>query len=393
MATTYYGMVQEYNLNNKVRDVSQAFQNLIQFNPTVLQLFRQGAIATNSKIEWQERTLKPQSTKIDTGGGGTGTSLTLLSVDGLKVNDILTFRTPTGGYIAEKCLITAINTGTKVVTVTRNYEGGSTPVNLADASIVNFVKTTPDGAGVSDMTAGTYTEPTFAYNYMQNVSRIVKLSKQAAASAKYGTTPQGIAGSINDLEFDALLSAMWEMTEAAIYGTPKVNSASGAGLAGGLYHFIKDGNAHDSGGGAITIDKINDVVATIRKNGSDTTQFTLACHQTQARKISALATSGTNPITQRMQNDTTVGGLVTSVISDLPNGVSNILVDNNIAEDQIFVLDPSLLEIRYLLPMESTSGNQTEADQYIARALNATYSFVIKNGQEAHGLLSGLTIA
>ena len=84
--------------------------------------------------------------------------------------------------------------------------------------------------------------------------------------------------------------------------------------------------------------------------------------------------------------------LVLSILNDLPNAITNVFIDDNIAKDQILILDPAMLSIVPLLDIEDNAANSADAEQFIARAITATVTFEIKNAQQAHGLLTGLTI-
>jgi len=118
----------------------------------------------------------------------------------------------------------------------------------------------------------------------------------------------------------------------------------------------------------------------------------LVMNSNQARKLSLLNTSGTNPIVQQAYDDRSVGRYVTKVIGDLPGSIQNIVVEPMMPKDCIFLLNTDMIKVCYMQPMTLTDAKTSDAEDYEMKRLLTEFTFEIHNGTKAHGLISGLNV-
>jgi len=138
---------------------------------------------------------------------------------------------------------------------------------------------------------------------------------------------------------------------------------------GGLRFFMTQaGGLNTDGAGALTLDKINIINAEIVTRGG--TANTIAVGIKQARVLSALVSANYN--SQRLGEWQADEGSLLTLPSDLPlvGNVNRIVVDTNLADDELVIFDSSMISV---VPM---AANNAETDG-AWRTLNAT-----QNGQD-----------
>lgn len=394
-------ILMSYDLANPSRDVQPYFDDLVAKQPILLGMIKRGpdfsgADATSKypKLEWVERQLTQTSYTIasfDTNGLGTGINLN--STAGLSAYDVLYFTSSTGQRRAELVQIASVDSATDL-TVVRQY-GSSTSTTLVVGDIVYVLKPVEEGSSASE---SSIVAPTVQYNTPAIVQRAIKMSKTRLGITTYGQTK--VEGKAAEMILDAMhqkmLEITWEMNGYLINGVrvPRTNATTAKGTPGGLFQFLSGGNVETTGG-VFSYEHINNCLQLIYEDGNPPGSIDmLVMNANQARRMSKWAMSGTNPVVFYDRSATTFGSTITQFQGDLPGNISKIVIEPNMPTDCVFLLNSSLIEINYLAgrTMKDLDANSNEAEDFIARRLLAEFSFTIRNGQTAHGMITGLTV-
>jgi hypothetical protein len=373
-----------YDYQNTVRDLSDAFMQVIEQSPVLKEMVRVSGVATNTKHEWLEDVVSQMERSIKAGNNyaiGAGV-IELTSNVGVKVNDILEFELTTGVMGTLKAKVTNVNANTETISIT--VYGGSVDQNMLAGSKVFLLSRPKNEATNADPDNGY--EPTVEYNYTQIFDRTALESLTSVNVKKYG-----IGDALNYQVQRQLLDIGYEMARTMLR-SPRVQRASGEnGTMGGIMWFLQNGtgNSVDANSNPITPTILNNAFEVAAQNGAMGIT-TILCNPVQARKISAFNTSGNNPVIQR--TDTTTGSYVTTFISDQGN-VVNIVADRNFDKDKIALLDMSKIA---LVPLQNRQMQDKDATQvgadYIARRIIGEYTLEVKNADNCHAYIYGLTV-
>ena len=261
----------------------------------------------------------------------------------------------------EVILVTAVSGNN--LTVTRGF-GGSTAAALTDGQ-----KLTIDSVGREENSTaqndGIF-QPDSVENFFQTMDTAVEFSRRALATIQFGST--------NDLAFqvsERIRQLTIQMDRALVRGRRATATIDGKEVSytGGLrFYMTQSGGINTDGDGALTLDKINAINAEIVSRGG--TANTIAVGIKQARVLSGLVAA--NYSSQRLGEWTADEGSLLMLPSDLPlvGNVNRIVVDTNLADDELAIFDSSMVGI---VPM---AANNAEAGG-AWRSLDAT-----QNGQD-----------
>ena len=374
-----------YDYQNDIRDLWPAFEAVIQKSPVLSQLIRVEGSATNTKHEWLEEVVSPVQWTIKAGNAYTAAdgAIVLTSNVGVKVWDILEFELPTGALGTLNAKVTAVNVDGETISI--SVYGGSTDQNMAVASIVSLLSRPKNEA--TEATADNGYEPSVEYNFTQIFDRTAKVSKTSLEVPKYG-----IGGAMNYQVERQLMDIGYEVASTMLRSPRVQRTASEAGTMWGIMRFLKSatGNSLD-GAGAISQAIINNAMEIAKSNGANGISV-LLCHPTQARKISAFNTAGSNPQTMIQRADTTTGSYVTTFVSDQGDAMV-IIADRNFAKNEVALLDPSKVALVPLQNRAFTDSDATPAGaDYVARRVLWEYTLEVKNAADSHAYIYGLTI-
>lgn len=387
-----------YDFSNLIRDVSPEFDTLVANMPSLLKLFGSfgtsfnpitGApVVTNTKYEWVNDSHTQYSSAItgfDTDGDGTG--ITLGSTSGLEAGSVLRFETSAGGSETELVQVDSVDSSTEI-TVTRDY-GSTTGVTL-EIGDVAFLVSTPRNED-SDVGSAIKHEGSLAYNYTQIFDAVANLSETAKASAAYdNATAMGIQMRA------AMIRLARDLESALIYGERVQRTSSAAGTLRGLVQYISEAGGNiDTTGGNISEAIINNVIESIVADGGMLIDPVLIVSHKQARNISALNTSGTNPSINKANTDRSLGGFISSFVGDLPiDGGSTMLkifTCINFPNDKAIVADMNDINVRVMRGLTSKDATTPGTDGDKQRLLTEL-TLEVRNAGTAHGIATGLTI-
>ncbi len=278
--------------------------------------------------------------------------------DGSKFRPGMTL-SPTGSE--EVILVTAVSGND--LTVVRGF-GGSTAAALTDGQVLTI-----DSVGREENSTaendGIF-QPESVENFFQTMDTAVEFSRRALATIQFGST--------NDLAFqvsERIRQLTIQMDRALVRGR-KASATIGSDVVtytGGLRYFLgQTGAVNTDASGALDLDKINAINAEIVSRGGMAN--TIAVGIQQARKLNALVSA--NYSSERLANWSADEGSILQLPTDLPlvGNVNRIVIDTNVADDELFIYDSGSMNI---VPM--AAGNAEDSGAW--RTVDAT-----QNGQD-----------
>lgn len=389
-----------YGMNNLIRDVSPEFQLMIENSPSFLKLLgglnqsldvvTGSPIVTNPKYEWVNESLSAYKTAI-TGFGssdGDGVDFRVTSTAGFVVGSLFRMESAAGASRTEIVQVAAVVSATQL-TVVRDY-GSSTGVTAATGEYIILIST-PKQEG-SDAGSGILQQGTLDYNYTEIFDEIAELSNTNKATLSYdkstGMSKQVMA---------AMVRLARKIENAVIHGVRVARSGDAVpGSMGGFLQFVKgSGGNIDTTGSAISQTIINNIFQAIYDDGGQSDKYAIICSPNQARRLTALNTSGSNPLVFKdNQVGQTLGNFVTSFIGDLPvNGglYAQVFVAQGMLKDQIAVLDMNRIKLQVMRGLEMKNATLNGSD-YDKQRLITELTVEVNNATKAHGIATGLTI-
>jgi hypothetical protein len=253
----------------------------------------------------------------------------LVSDTSVVVTDVEPFRVGHVIKIGDELLyVSAINVGTKTLTITRGYAGTAAAAIADGAKVeVQFV----EGTEGADARSGRYKPRVQRQNYTQIFDDTIEISGTAEAIQQYG---------ISDLyEYEKQkkqIELALQLEKAAINGVAYQNGQvrQMAGMRSLIQTNVTDAQAAGVDGG-----KINDALQSIYEKGGFASggNFKIMVPAKQKRAISAL---DANKILIA-QSENSRGQKVDHFVSDF--GQFEIVLNNNLAANELFVTDVNRL--------------------------------------------------
>lgn len=378
-----------YDFANTVRSMEEVFSTVVAQNPITSRLLTidNSRPFDNIKMEWLDDTTTPLSWTVTTAyTAGAGIILTT-DTSYLKTGMIVQFDLPTG---ARSTLIARVGTIVPNTSFTITVYGGSVDQNLAlNTKILLLDKPSLEGSDAED---GDGFEPIASFNYSQIMDEFVQLTQTAYNGKMYGInkTP----GEIMNYLIEKKLAQLAFKVGATTVNMPRnAGSATTARTMGGWLWFLKNTvgainvNASASAiNGAI----LNQAFAEIRNRGGNAT--TIVANPIQAKRLSALNTSGTNPIININQDSVTTGQYVERFVTDFGD-VATIVYSYDMDKNAIAIIDPTKISLR---PFINDGFRDMEATQpgsrMLRRRITGQYSLEVKNVKEGHALISNLLV-
>lgn len=367
-----------------IPSVLEEFAVIVEKRPSVSSLISfvtdPNQYATLHKYEWLEHQRTPLSWTVNGASNSGSTALVLDSTTGVKVDDVLGFKTSAGASVSPRAKVVTVTDGTTLV-IERLTTATFVDAAIPDNAQVFLISRAKDENSTAD--AATNEKPTRKFNYTQIFRRDLKLSRTLLQSKVYGLKSMSPADKrqaiISMVEFQVqaqLQQIAYELNQSTLLGFKEERADGGDnGAMGGIIDFLAENaeSFYDAAGADLSQTILNNAVNQVGENGGDTTSLTvLLCHPKQARKISSFNTTGNNPVIVR--GDVTAGTYVAQYQTDLAgsNGgaLTQIVVDRGFPEDKIAILNPNAL--RYV-PMQAFSVVETtriDADGNIADDLD-----------------------
>ncbi|MEW9697950.1 DUF5309 family protein [Paenibacillus sp. SI8] len=322
---------------------------------------------TQTTHQWFEDEIYADESKVNGSVLVGGTAIVVVDVEPFRVGHVV--------KVADELIyVSAINTGTKTLTVTRGY-ASTTAAAIADqAKIeVQFV----EGAEGADARTARYKARTSKSNYTQIFDDSVQISGSAEAITQYG---------ISDLyeyekqkkQIELALSLEKAVINGVAYQNGQVRQMSG------IRSFIQT-NVADAQGAAIDGTKLNDSLQSIYEKGGFASggNFKIMVPAKQKRAISAL---DANKILIS-QSENSRGQVVDHFVSDF--GQFEIILNNNLDAKEALIVDVNRVAIRPLASRDFFHMYMGQQGDYKTGMLVGEYTLEL-NQEKAHARIKGL---
>ena len=272
-----------------------------------------------TKVEWLEDTLSPLT-------GALSASVSATTVTSIPVADANMFQE---GHIlligTEQMWVSAVDTSTKILTVTRGY-GGTTVATFASALAVEIIGMArlegddSDDIGVTDITS--------PYNYMQIFHKEINVTETMAAINQWGI------GSEFDYQAGKAIPELTRLIEKTLaYGQRKAGSASAPRAMGGFSTFITD-NTVDYGTALERTNFESAVQAAYEDGGNG--PWIAGCSPTNVQTVSQFYDD--SAILRVDREESKVGMVIESIVT--PFGNVDILLDRWMPTAQLPIVNP-----------------------------------------------------
>lgn len=274
----------------------------------------------------------------------------------------------------ELALVTAVAGNN--LTVTRGYAGTTAAAAVNGAKVeFQFV----EGVEGADARKARFKSRKRVSNLTQIFDESISISGTAAATSEYG---------IDDLyEYEKqkkLLELALQLEKAVINGV-KYESADGkVRQMGGIRQFIKT-NVTDAAGATLTLNKLGDAFQAIYEAGGFATggNYKIIVGAKQKRAISA-ADSDKVSITRQ---DNGRGQVVDFFLSDF--GAAEILLNNNLAPDEVIIVDANRVAIKPLQTREFSHTFMGRTGDLITGQIVGEFTLEFHQ-EKAHARIKGL---
>lgn len=263
--------------------------------------------------------------------GGSATTLTV--ADGTKFRSRQVVRVPATG---EVFAVDSVSGNT--LTIIRGV--GGTAATIPDGAELQIQGTAREENSLAD--PDSIDQPDKRWNYFQTLDTTLEFSDDALKAYQYGGT--------NNLQFqiqNQMMQLNYQLNRSLLWN-PRASFTVGgkdSTTAGGIGSFIESaGDLNiDNSGNALTLEQINAVYESIFNKGGMVNKICVGT--ALGRKLNALVSA--NYASQRLQQWTSDQGSLTQLPSDLPlfGGVQEIVVDNNMDANELFMYDSSKIQI------------------------------------------------
>ena len=343
---------------------------LLLLNPyqtPMLNLLGFGEPVSQVEHQWFEDVMRPTQTTVKTQLAAAATTLAVADGSVFAANEVV--------KVDEELLkITAVDGNN--LTVTRAYAGTTDAAHEVGAVVeFQFV----EGVEGADARKARYKARTRKSNLTQIFDATISISETAAATSEYG---------IDDLyEYEKQkkeLELALQLEKAIINGV-KYESADGlVRQMGGIRQFIQT-NVHDASKGKLTLDMLADAFQDIFEAGGfeQGGDYKIIVGAKQKRALSAADADKVN--ISRQEN--TRGQVVDFFLSDF--GSAEIVLNNNLAPDEVLIIDLNRVEIKPLQSREFSHKYLGSKGDYIEGQIVGEYTLLFEQ-EQAHARIKGL---
>ncbi|MEV5028508.1 SU10 major capsid protein [Paenibacillus sp. LPE1-1-1.1] len=305
----------------------------------------------------------------------TTTASALIGATDIVVADVTPFRVGSVIKIGEELLyVSAINTGTKTLTVTRGY-ASTTAAAVASGAKVEFLFV--EGAEGADARAARYKARVRKSNLTQIFDDSIEVSGTAQAIAQYGID--------NLYEYEKQkkqLELALQLEKALINGVSYENGQ--VRQMKGIRQFITTNVTNV--GGALTIGAINTLAQSVYDAGGFATGGVYKIMVAAKQKI-ALSATDANKI-QLTRGENARGQVVDLIVTDF--GQFEIVLNQNLASDELLMVDSNRMKVRPLQTRDFGHTYLGVKGDYTTGMIVGEYTLELLQ-EKAHGRLKGLS--
>lgn len=283
------------------------------------------------KFQWLDYRIDARGDEFGAPADDSTTTITVKNPD--KFRKRMVIRVPSTG---EEMIVAGKSGST--LTVIRGYNG------ISQAVLVNTPIEIQSSAREENSLADTDTidQPEKAFNHFQTIDTTLEFSDDALKVYQFGNT--------NDLQFqmqNQMIQLGYQLNRQLIYGTRGKFTVDGKDsyTTGGMRFFASQtgGINIDNSGQALTLDKINAVYEDVFNRGGNLNK--IAVGTVLGRQLNKLVSAEYGP--QRLKEWMSDQGSLVSLPSDLPlfGGVTDIVIDNNLGANELFMYDSSRIQV------------------------------------------------
>ncbi len=342
--------------------------------------------ATSTVHEWIEDTLLPNLGTINQAGiAGNATTVTVADSGPFRIGDLVRPGTST-----EVMMVTAINSGTKQLTVTRGY-GGTTAATLVNAMVLTIL----GNAALEGDVAGSarFTNRARRSNFTQILAATVEVSGSMQAARSYGVRDE-----LDYQKQERLRELLRDLENTVINGVAPAATQTGSStvrrtMNGITNTIVRNRFAPNAGGIPAGDGAGSDVLNEAVLNGalraiwdqSSGSIDTIVCGGAQKRRINGFATGSRGYLPE----DTRYRDLVSVYESDF--GVCRVVLSRWVPADTVLLLDSSRVSV---LPLQGRSFQfkpLAATGDCVSGQVIGEYTLEMKN-ENAHGLIRGLAV-
>ncbi|MFS0841161.1 DUF5309 family protein [Paenibacillus sp. 1P03SA] len=355
--------------NSLIGKKQSVIDEILLLNPhqtPLISMLGIGPAVTQTTHQWFEDEMFSDETTVN--------GAKLVSDTAIVVADAEPFRSGHVIKIGDELMyVSAVNAGTKTLTVTRGY-AGTTAAAVTDGAKVEVMFV--EGTEGADARSARYKARVPRSNNTQIFDDSIEISGTAEAVTQYG---------ISDLyEYEKQkkqLELVLQLEKALIGGVAYQNGQ--VRQMRGLRNFITTNVSNAVG--ALTGNHINDAAQAIYEKGGFATggDYAIMVGAKQKRALSAL---DVNKI-QLTREENTRGQVVDKFITDF--GAFEIALNNNLAPDELFIVDKNRAKIRPLNERDFFHKYLGEQGDYTRGILVGEYTFELKQ-EKAHARIKGL---
>lgn len=271
----------------------------------------------STTVEWLEDTLSPLTDGLTATIASTDTAVTVADASKFQEGHIVLIG-------AEQVWVSAVNTATDVITVTRAYSGtAASAATTAAVEIVGMARLEGDD---SDDIA--YTDRTVGSNYTQIYHKEIKVTRTQNQLSQYGIA--------QEFDYQAMKAVpeLGRLIEKQIFrGARKAGSATTPRAMGGLPTFITNNTI--SAGGAIVQADFEDALEAAYNDGGYGPWLAF-CSSANMQVIKNLYDSST--VLNVSRDETTLGMVIHDVVT--PFGNVKLVMDRWAPSAQVYIVDP-----------------------------------------------------
>lgn len=349
-----------YAFQNATRDLSGVLNTINKGRIGFISLFGTGPNATAHKVEWLEDTLAGRTLNVTANTDGK------LTIESSSIPEIGMVIQPEGK--PDVFYVSTVTNANSIEIVLGGNNGGS--LTAADAPTGRYkVISTPVVAGSTHGEENIH-QSGVAYNYTQIWRKDAILSRSDIQSAVYGLE-NTIQHQVK-VQLDILSR---EMNTAAFYGQRVQRTGTTyatRGQAGGLYAMTAGGLSVNADGAALDDFLVNDGAQAVQDAGGNAD--VILCNPGQARVLGA----ATKDAIRIERKDDIRGTYVGSVVNAVSGSLMTIVADDACQPGDIWVLDKSAFEMRWMQPIHDWDPKDGGFDG-VKRIILGEGTFIFKN--------------
>ena len=271
----------------------------------------------HTKMEWLEDSLSPLTDQLNGAiANGTDTAVIVDDASKFQVGHIILVE-------SEQMWVSAVNTSTETITVTRAYSG--TGVTHADDTAIEIVGMARVEGATS--TPISFTDRTAGFNYTQIFHKEIEVTESQNILAQYGIASEF------DYQANKAVPELGRLIEKQLFrGVRKAGTDTTPRAFGGFGVFITDNVI--SAGGTLTQPHFENAVKAAYEDGGYG-PFLAFCSPDNMQTIKGFYDSSSYLRVERQEN--TVGMVIERIVT--PFGAVDLVMDRWALDSEIYIVD------------------------------------------------------